>query len=64
VATLNERKIASISVKHDIMDVAKIRGIVENAKHILEVTLTSSSRLFLAFEKREVNIVGLLRYCN
>jgi len=42
VANFNVKKIASIGTEHDIMDVAKIRGIVENAKQILEVTLPPS----------------------
>lgn len=37
VAGFSEKKIASISAEHDIMDVAKIRGMVENAKQILEI---------------------------
>ncbi|KAH9315674.1 hypothetical protein KI387_024301 [Taxus chinensis] len=37
VAGFNEKKIASISGEYDIMDVAKVRGMVENAKQILEI---------------------------
>lgn len=37
VAGFNERKIQSINAEHNIMDVAKIRGVVENAKQILEI---------------------------
>ncbi|GLJ40024.1 hypothetical protein SUGI_0819320 [Cryptomeria japonica] len=37
VAGFSEKKIGSISAEHDIMDVAKIRGMVENAKQILEI---------------------------
>eukprot|EP00252_Welwitschia_mirabilis_P017572 TRINITY_DN3891_c0_g1_i1.p1 TRINITY_DN3891_c0_g1~~TRINITY_DN3891_c0_g1_i1.p1 ORF type:complete len:232 (+),score=45.37 TRINITY_DN3891_c0_g1_i1:695-1390(+) len=37
VATFNEKKIASINAEYGIMDIPKIRGIVENAKQILEI---------------------------
>lgn len=53
VATFNERKIASISTEHDIMDVAKMRGIVENAKQILEI-----EREFGSFDRYIWNFVN------
>lgn len=53
VATFNERKISSIGAQHDIMDVAKIRGIVENAKQILEI-----AREFGSFDRYIWNFVN------
>lgn len=39
VATFNEKKIAAINAEYGLMDVAKIRGMVENAKQIPEVRI-------------------------
>uniref|UniRef100_A0A0D6R531 Uncharacterized protein n=1 Tax=Araucaria cunninghamii TaxID=56994 RepID=A0A0D6R531_ARACU len=46
VASFNEKKIASVNADYNIMDVAKIRGVVENAKQILEII-----RAFGSFDK-------------